>query len=77
MIVDFASDEAKIVNPNMSNFSSLLKETGTRNINYKDNVMYKFYGGSTKNGYVAHLLAMCACDKDFNGNINMYLNKMK
>lgn len=75
--VDFASDEAKIVNSNMSNFSSLLKETGTRNINYKDNVMYKFYGGSTKNGYVAHLLAMCACDKDFNGNINMYLNKMK
>ena len=75
--VDFASDEAKIVNPKMSNFSSLLKETGTRNINYKDNVMYKFYGGSTKNGYVAHLLAMCACDKDFNGNINMYLNKMK
>lgn len=57
--VDFASDEAKIVNPNMSNFSSRLKETGTRNINYKDNVMYKFYGGSTKNGYVAHLLAMC------------------
>ena len=75
-----AAQRLNVTQPTLSRqLMQMEEELGVKSVSYThlDNVMYKFYGGSTKNGYVAHLLAMCACDKDFNGNINMYLNKMK